>query len=95
MGVIWDSFKIIFQNGKSGSVVLGFHIYRHECRRQWAKESPAPTLRGGNYEAEKGDTPPSYAATKQVLSDYFFPRKKNPQTEVYKFRNCKENPSQS
>ena len=24
-----------------------------------------------------------------------FPEKKTPQTEVYKFRNCKENPSQS
>ena len=46
------------------------------------------------YEAEKGDTPPNYAATKQVLSDYFSPRK-NPQMEVYKFRNCKQNASQS
>ena len=46
------------------------------------------------YDAEKGETEATYAATKQVLKTYFEP-KKNTQMEVYKFRSYKQNEGQS
>ena len=46
------------------------------------------------YDAEKGTTEITYAATKKVLSDYFEP-KKNLQMEIYTFRSCKQTEGQS
>ncbi|XP_021352181.1 uncharacterized protein K02A2.6-like [Mizuhopecten yessoensis] len=46
------------------------------------------------YEAEKGETEPSYGATKQVLTTYFKP-KKNQQMELYTFRSYKQSESQT
>lgn len=46
------------------------------------------------YDAEKGTTEATYAATKQVLTTYF-ESKKNTQMEVYKFRSYKQKECQS
>ena len=45
------------------------------------------------YEAQKGQTEATYAATKKVLTDYFRPRK-NTQMEIYTFRGCKQKEGQ-
>lgn len=41
------------------------------------------------YNAEKPDTPVTYAATEHILCNYFSPRI-NAQTALYKFRNSKQ-----
>lgn len=46
------------------------------------------------YEAEKGDNPSTYEATKQVLTSYFKP-KRNVQMEIFNFRSCKQKANQS
>ena len=46
------------------------------------------------YDAEKGATEATYAATQQVLTTYFEP-KKNKQMDVYKFRSYKQKECQS
>ena len=46
------------------------------------------------YDAEKGATEAAYAATKQVLTTYFEP-KKNTQMEVFKFHSNKQKECQS
>ena len=46
------------------------------------------------YEAEKGDSNSTYAATKDVLANNFEP-KKNLQMEIYNFGNCKQKEEQS
>ena len=45
------------------------------------------------YEAQKGQTEATYAATKKVLTDYFRPRQ-NTQMEIYTFRGCKQKEGQ-
>ena len=46
------------------------------------------------YEAEKGTTEATYKATKEVLTNYFAPRK-NIQIEIFTFRSCKQKPNQT
>lgn len=46
------------------------------------------------YEAEKGDSPETYKATKEVLTAYFAP-KRNVQMEIFNFRTCTQKANQS